>query len=138
DHRHVRRPAAEGAGAAPGRPRLAGDRQPRPAPHQGRARRARRVGLPRQAAEVPLREGAEETPPLRHARPPGCQRTSPSPRPTGGGRTFLRYCEKAGIQTETLAAEGRVVEHIDVHSQRRTYATNLIANGADPESVQEL
>src|SRR5207248_5874614 len=53
-------------------------------------------------------------------------------------RTFLRYCEKAGIVTGTADAEGRVVEHLDIHSLRRTYATNLIANGADPKSVQEL
>jgi integrase len=53
-------------------------------------------------------------------------------------RTFIRCCERAGIVVETPDAEGRVVEHLDLHSLRRTYATNLIANGADPKSVQEL
>jgi integrase len=51
---------------------------------------------------------------------------------------FLRCCEAAGIQTKTYDAEGRLVEHVDVHSLRRTFATNLIVSGADPKSVQEL
>jgi integrase len=53
-------------------------------------------------------------------------------------RPFLSCCEKAKVQVKTLDAEGRVVEHVDVHSLRRTFATNLIANGADPKTVQEL
>jgi integrase len=51
---------------------------------------------------------------------------------------FMRWCKRAGVQTETLDAEGRQVEHVDVHSLRRTFATNLITGGADPKSVQEL
>jgi integrase len=51
---------------------------------------------------------------------------------------FIRCCERAGVQTRTLDAEGDLIEHVDVHSLRRTFATNLIAGGADPKSVQEL
>jgi len=51
---------------------------------------------------------------------------------------FLRCCEKAGISTRTCDAEGRVVEHVDIHSLRRTFATNLIVAGADPETVRQL
>src|SRR5207253_8746117 len=52
--------------------------------------------------------------------------------------TFLRCCDKAGILTETTDTEGRVVEHVYLHSLRRTFATNLIVGGADPESVRQL
>jgi integrase/recombinase XerC len=51
---------------------------------------------------------------------------------------FLRCCEAAGIETRTCDADECVLEHVDVHSLRRTFATNLIASGADPKSVQEL
>lgn len=51
---------------------------------------------------------------------------------------FLRCLDLAEIQVRTFEAGGRLVEHLDVHSLRRTFATNLIANGADPKSVQEL
>jgi hypothetical protein len=30
------------------------------------------------------------------------------------------------------------VEHVDVHSLRRTFATELIESGADPKTVEEL
>ena len=53
-------------------------------------------------------------------------------------RAFIRWCQQAGIQTRTLDAEGHEVEHVDVHSLRRTFATNLIVNGTDPKTVQEL
>jgi integrase len=52
--------------------------------------------------------------------------------------TFLRWCKRADIPTRTLDGQGREIEHVDLHSFRRTFATNLIANGADPKSVQEL
>jgi integrase len=51
---------------------------------------------------------------------------------------FIRYCRKAGIATETFDADGLPLEHVDIHSLRRTFATQLIVNGADPKSVQDL
>jgi integrase len=51
---------------------------------------------------------------------------------------FMRCCDRAGIQTRTLDAAGNVIEHVDVHSLRRTFATHMIESGADPKSVQEL
>jgi hypothetical protein len=39
---------------------------------------------------------------------------------------------------KTYNSEGKLVEHVDLHSLRRTFATSLIASGADPKSVQEL
>jgi integrase len=51
---------------------------------------------------------------------------------------FMRDCTRAGIMVRTLDGQGRVKEHVDLHSLRRTFATNLIANGADPKTVQEI
>jgi integrase/recombinase XerD len=48
-------------------------------------------------------------------------------------KAFVRHCKRAGIDIAD-SGEG----HIDLHSTRRTFATNLITNGADPKSVQEL
>jgi integrase len=53
-------------------------------------------------------------------------------------KAFMTWCKRAGIATPTLDTEGQVIEHVDLHSLRRTFATNLIAGGADPKSVQEL
>jgi integrase len=53
-------------------------------------------------------------------------------------KAFLRCCARAGIEVATYDAEGQLVEHVDVHSLRRTFATNAIVNGADPKSVQEI
>jgi integrase len=51
---------------------------------------------------------------------------------------FMRCCRLAGIETRTVDAGGREVEHVDLHSLRRTFTTNVIVNGADPKTVQEL
>ncbi len=51
---------------------------------------------------------------------------------------LLRYYGKAGIAVETFDGEGQPLEHVDVHSLRRTFATDLIVNGTDPRTVQEL
>lgn len=51
---------------------------------------------------------------------------------------FIRCCKLAKIQTKTVDAAGREIDHVDLHSLRRTFATNLIINGADPKTVQEL
>jgi integrase len=51
---------------------------------------------------------------------------------------FLRHCRAADIPVEVRDGDGRVVEHVDIHSLRRTFATLAIMNGADPKSVQEI
>jgi integrase len=50
---------------------------------------------------------------------------------------FMRYCRKAGIITREERADGRIV-HVDIHGLRRTFATDLFVNRADPKTVQEL
>jgi integrase len=57
---------------------------------------------------------------------------------SGVYKALVSYCAKAGIPSQTFDAEGHLLEHVDVHSLRRTFATELIVNGADPKSVQEL
>ena len=57
---------------------------------------------------------------------------------SGVYEAFLRCCKLANIPTKTVDSEGRLVEHVDVHSLRRTLATNAIVHGADPKSVQEI
>jgi integrase len=64
------------------------------------------------------------------------ERTPLSP---GNVYSSLMSClRKAGIPAQTHDAEGQPLEHVDVHSLRRTFATELIVQGADPKSVQEL
>jgi integrase/recombinase XerD len=57
---------------------------------------------------------------------------------SGVYHAFMRCCKLAGFQTKTFDAEGKLVEHVDLHSLRRTFATDAITNGADPKSVQEI
>jgi integrase len=58
--------------------------------------------------------------------------------PSGVYDALLRYCKKAGVPLQTFDGEGQALEHVDVHSLRRTFATDLIVNGTDPKTVQEL
>jgi integrase len=62
--------------------------------------------------------------------------------PLDGGavlyKVFMRCCRRAGIETRTYDAAGNLVEHVDLHSLRRTFATNAIVNGADAKSVREI
>jgi integrase len=53
-------------------------------------------------------------------------------------RAFVGCLKRAGIERQTFSADGRLVEHVDLHSLRRTFATSLIVSGADPKTVQEL
>jgi integrase len=53
-------------------------------------------------------------------------------------RAFVGCLKRAGIERKTYGPDGRVLEHVDLHSLRRTFATSLIVGGADPKSVQEL
>jgi integrase/recombinase XerD len=64
--------------------------------------------------------------------------TTPITHGSGIWHAFMRCCRLAGIEIRTLNADGRETEHVDVHSCRRTFATNLITAGADPKTVQEL
>jgi len=52
--------------------------------------------------------------------------------------SFIRCCQAAGVETRRLDNEGKEINHVDVHSLRRTFATDLISNGADRKNVQEL
>jgi len=53
-------------------------------------------------------------------------------------RAFIRCLGLAEIERKTYGPDGRLLEHVDVHSLRRTFATSLIVSGADPKTVQEL
>jgi integrase len=53
-------------------------------------------------------------------------------------RTLQACCKKAVIEILTLDTEGNELEHVDLHSLRRTFTTTLIVNGADPETVRQL
>jgi integrase len=53
-------------------------------------------------------------------------------------RAFTACLKRAGIERQSFGPDGRVLEHVDLHSLRRTFATSLIVGGADPKTVQEL
>lgn len=50
---------------------------------------------------------------------------------------FVRCCRLAGIDRVTVDSDGQE-QHLDVHSFRRTFATDLIRRGKDPKTVQVL
>jgi integrase len=53
-------------------------------------------------------------------------------------RVFQQCCKRAGIEVLTLDSQGKEVEHLDLHSFRVTFATDLIQAGVDPKTVQTL
>jgi integrase len=53
-------------------------------------------------------------------------------------RAFISCLRRAKIDRQTFGPDGQVLEHVDLHSLRRTFATSLITSGADPKTVQEL
>lgn len=54
----------------------------------------------------------------------------------GAGRPSRRAV--AGLSVQAVDADGRQIDHVDVHPFRRTFATDLIKTGADPKTVQKL
>ncbi|MBY0588786.1 tyrosine-type recombinase/integrase [bacterium] len=57
---------------------------------------------------------------------------------SGINHAFIRCCKLAEIERQEVDADGNEVSHLDIHSFRRTFATNLITGGTDPKTVQEL
>ena len=53
-------------------------------------------------------------------------------------RSFIAVCKRCGIETKTRDTEGNLVEAVVLHSLRYSLATDLIQNGCDPRTVQEL
>lgn len=51
---------------------------------------------------------------------------------------FIRCCRLARIETRTLRPDGKEIDHVDLHSLRRTFATVLLESGANPKVVQKL
>lgn len=60
--------------------------------------------------------------------------------PLGGNiyREFKAACKRAGISMTTTDGKGQTIDVVCLHSTRHTFASNLIRNGADPRSVQQL
>ena len=53
-------------------------------------------------------------------------------------RTFMASCKRAAIETCTYDQDGELLEYVDIHSLRITFATETITTGSDPKSVQEI
>jgi integrase len=103
--------------------------------------------LKRQAEEAPRRQpGTGKTPKIaelvrqRFTRDHVfvTRQNTPFTHRSGAYAAFMRCCDLAKIQTHSYDADGRLVDHVDLHSLRRTFATDAIVNGADPKSVQEI
>jgi integrase len=121
-------------------------------PHKAKGKRERRIPLDVRLAEIlkrqeagrAAREPSDRVVFGRHLRDRFSDRHVFVTRncvPLSGGRVLkvlISCCRKAGVPTQTLDSDGQPLEHVDVHSLRRTFATDLIVNGTDPKSVQEL
>ena len=54
-------------------------------------------------------------------------------------KRFIHCCELAGVETRRVdELKGHEIDHVDLHSLRRTFATDLIERNVDPKRVQEL
>ena len=51
---------------------------------------------------------------------------------------FVATCQRAGIETQTLDAKGKVIEFVGLHSTRHTFCTHMIQAGQSPKTAQEL
>lgn len=53
-------------------------------------------------------------------------------------KRLLTCCKKAGIAVRTFSPDGKEIEHVDIHTFRVTFASDLLGRGVDPNTVREL